>query len=329
MRALIDLIVHYKHWFLFVLLEVISLFFLFSFNGYQRSVFFTTANDVVGSAYDVISGITSYIHLQVENQELEATNQALRKEVNSLKSQLASMQQDSVRRLPHLPRQYDIVSAQVVNMTLHKANNLITINKGEADGIRPEMGVVNSRGVVGIVYLTSRHYSIVMPLLNEDSKISCRLRNSEFFGSLVWKRGNADIAYVTSVPRHAHVQKHDIVETNGYSDIFPPGLPIGVVQHIGDSPDGMSYFLRTKLFANFSTLREVSVITNYSAPERRQLEEMATDPTRLDSVLNQQAPDKTVPENIQTNKAPHTNNAAGESTTQQPSITTTQSSENF
>jgi cell shape-determining protein MreC len=145
----------------------------------------------------------------------------------------------------------------------------------------------------------------------------------------VWKRGNADIAYVTSVPRHAHVQKHDIVETNGYSDIFPPGLPIGVVQHIGDSPDGMSYFLRTKLFANFSTLREVSVITNYSAPERRQLEEMATDPTRLDSVLNQQAPEKTVPEKIQTNKAPHTNNAAGESTTQQPSITTTQSSENF
>ena len=283
MRALIDLIVHNKHWFLFMLLEVIKPCLSLQLQRIPKECIFTTANDVVGSAYNVISGITSYLHLQEENQELEATNQSLRKEVNSLKSQLASMQQDSVRRLPHLPRQYDIVSAQVVNMTLHKANNLITINKGEADGIRPEMGVVNSRGVVGIVYLTSRHYSIVMPLLNEDSKISCRLRNSEFFGSLVWKRGNADIAYVTSVPRHAHVQKHDIVETNGYSDIFPPGLPIGVVQHIGDSPDGMSYFLRTKLFANFSTLREVSVITNYSAPERRQLEEMAQTLSRQDS----------------------------------------------
>ena len=86
----------------------------------------------------------------------------------------------------------------------------------------------------------------------------------------------------------APVKTKEIVETNGYSDIFPPGLPIGVVQHVGDSPDGISYFLRVKLFANFPTLREVSVITNYSSSERRELEEMATDPIRQDSVLNKQ-----------------------------------------
>lgn len=295
MRALIDLIIQYKHRFLFVLLEIISLVFLFSFNGHQRSVFFTTANDVVGSAYNVISSITSYIYLQKENQALEAANEELRKEVYTMRQQMEAMQRDSVKHLQALPQKYDLVAAQVVNMTIHKTNNLITINKGEADGIRPEMGVINSQGVVGIVYMTSQHYSIVLPILNEDSKISCRLRKSEFFGSLVWKRGHADIAYVTSVPRHAHVEKNDIVETNGYSDIFPPGLPIGVVQRIGDSPDGMSYFLRAKLFVNFSTLRQVSVITNYCAPERRLLEEMAKDPARLDSVLNQQNPDKATP----------------------------------
>ena len=293
MRALIDLIIQYKHQFLFVLLEFISLALLFSFNGHQRNVFFTTANDVVGSAYNVISSITSYIYLQAENQELEAANEELRKEVYEMRQRLESVQIDSLRRLPALPRKYDLVSAQVINMTLYKANNLITINKGEADGIRPEMGVINSRGVIGIVYMTSQHYSIVMPILNEDSKISCRLRKSEFFGSLVWKRGKADIAYVTSVPRHAQVEKKDIVETNGYSDIFPPGLPIGVVQNVGDSPDGMSYFLRVKLFANFSTLRHVSIITNYHAPERRLLEEMAEDPIRTDSMLNKQDPVRT------------------------------------
>ena len=288
MRALIDLIIHNKHWFVFLLLEVISLVFLFSHNGYQKSVYFTTANDVVGSAYNVISGITSYLHLKEENNGLEAVNEQLRKEVHEMRQQMKAMQKDSVKRMPALPLKYDVVSAQVVNMTIHKANNLITINKGEADGIRPEMGVICSRGVVGIVYMTSRHYSIVMPLLNVNSKISCRLRNSEYFGSLVWQRGYADIAYVTSVPRHAPVKKKEIVETNGYSDIFPPGLPIGVVQHVGDSPDGMSYFLRVKLFTNFPTLREVSVITNYSSSERRELEEMAADPIRQDSVLNQQ-----------------------------------------
>ena len=288
MRALIDLIIHNKHWFVFLLLEVISLVFLFSHNGYQKSVYFTTANDVIGSAYNVISGITSYLHLKEENNGLEAVNEQLRKEVYEMRQQMKAMQKDSIKRMPALSLKYDVVSAQVVNMTIHKPNNLITINKGEADGIRPEMGVICSRGVVGIVYMTSRHYSIVMPLLNVNSKISCRLRNSEYFGSLVWQRGYADIAYVTSVPRHAPVKTKEIVETNGYSDIFPPGLPIGVVQHVGDSPDGISYFLRVKLFANFPTLREVSVITNYSSSERRELEEMATDPIRQDSVLNKQ-----------------------------------------
>ena len=285
MRALIDLIIKNRHWFLFILLEVISLVFLFSYNGYQKSVYFTTANDVVGTAYNVISGITSYIHLQEENRNMEAVNEELRKEVFVLRQQLEDLQKDSVERMPALPLQYSTVPAQVVNSTLHKPNNLITINKGEADGIRPEMGVICSRGIVGIVYMTSLHYSIVMPLLNVNSKVSCRLHDSEYFGSLIWERGYANIAYATSIPRHAKVKKKDIVETNGYSDIFPPGLPIGRVVGIDDSTDGMSYRLKVSLFTDFTTLREVSVITNYFSPERRLLEEMAVDPTKQDSIL--------------------------------------------
>ena len=195
-----------------------------------------------------------------------------------------------------LPNKYHTIPAQVVNSTLHKANNLITINKGEADGIRPEMGVICSQGIVGIVYMTSLHYSIVMPLLNVNSKVSCRLRNSEYFGSLIWQRGYADIAYATSIPRHAKVKKNDIVETNGYSDVFPAGLPIGMVLGIDDSADGMSYLLKVKLFANFPTLRNVSVITNYRSSERRLLEEQAEDITKQDSILIQQEKKKIMEE---------------------------------
>jgi rod shape-determining protein MreC len=275
MRALIDLIIKNKHWFVFIGLEVLSLAFLFSYNGYQKSVYFTTANDVVGSTYNVISGITSYLHLQEENQALEQTNEELRRQIIEIQRQIDEHHLDSMLRMPSLPKKYDLVHAQVINGTLHKSNNLLTINKGEADGIRPEMGVVCSQGVVGIVYMTSEHYSIVMPILHVNSKISCRLRNSEYFGSLIWQRGYADIAYVTSIPRHAEVAPKDIVETNGYSDIFPPGLPIGMVHRINDSTDGISYMLRVKLFTNFTTLRNVSVITNYQSAERRQLEETA------------------------------------------------------
>lgn len=278
MRALIDLIIKSKHWFLFVLLEVISLGMLFSTNGYPRCVAFTTANDVVGSFYNVISSITSYLNLQEENHRLEMANQQLRKKLYSMEQEAAEARCDTARRMEALPTRYELVHAQVVNNTMHKMFNLMTINKGKADGIRPEMGVVCSNGVVGIVYMTSMHYSIVTPLLNENSKISCRLRHSEFFGSLIWKRGNVNTAYLTSIPRHAKVKKGDIVETNGYSDIFPSGLPMGVVSTVDDSSDGMSYMLKVKLFTNFATLREVAVIKNFSSKERKMLEEVAADP---------------------------------------------------
>jgi rod shape-determining protein MreC len=90
-----------------------------------------------------------------------------------------------------------------------------------------------------------------------------------------WERGDADVSYVNGIPRHAKVKKGDWVETNGYSDIFPEGIPVGRVQKIGDSADGMAYRLTVKLGADFKTLRNVSVITNYTKPERRQLEERA------------------------------------------------------
>lgn len=294
MHALLDLILRYKHWLVFLLLEVISLGFLLSYDGYQKSVYLTTAGEVTGVISDVIGSVVSYWNLQEENRSLEAENQRLHKQVNAMRRQLATSQRP-IEKFRNPTDNYHIVQAQVVNMTLHRANNLMTINKGEADGIRPEMGVVCSRGVVGIVYMTSRHYSIVMPLLNIHSKISCRLRHSEHFGSCIWKRGYADMGFVTNVPRHAPVELGDTVETNGYSDIFPPGFPIGKVRSIGDSDDGMAFLLKIKLFANFPTLREVSVITNYQAPERRELEEQAEHPGEKEKEKEKESKNTTSP----------------------------------
>lgn len=274
MRDLIDFLLNYKHWFVFLLLEAVSLLGLFRSNGYQKSVYFTTANSIVGYAYSTVSSVTSYLHLGNVNKELEAENEKLRLENISLRQRLRSASRDSAR-VHGLARHHHVVAAQVVNSTLHKATNLMTINKGEADGIKPEMGVVCSRGVVGVVYMTSKHYSIVMPLLNVNCKISCRLKKSEDFGTLEWQRGDSRVTYATGFPRHTKVKRGDVIETNGYSDIFPPGLPIGCVASVGDSEDGMSYRLRVSLFANFETLRDVSVITDYNHPERRRLEEQA------------------------------------------------------
>lgn len=274
MKNLIDFFVNYKHWFVFILLEVISLISLFSYNGYQKSVYFTTANGVVGSFYNAISSVSSYLHLQTINNQMEAENEALRMQVRGLKQKLIDMGIDTLE-IEGLSAQYHMVNAQVINSTLHRGANLITINKGKADGIHAEMGVVSSGGVVGIVYMSSQHYSIVLPVISIHSKISCRVKESEYFGTLTWKRVSPDIAYATGFPRHAKIKLGEIIETNGYSDIFPPDIPIGEVINISNSEDGMSYMLKVKLFTDFKNLREVSVITNYRTPERIRLEEVA------------------------------------------------------
>jgi rod shape-determining protein MreC len=280
MRNLLDFLFNFKHLFLFIFLEFICLTVLFNHDGYQKSVYFTTANEAVGSTYSLISSVTSYLNLSTENQSLEAKNEELRKQLYELQQQVYELKKDSNRHISGLAPKYNVVSAQVVGATTHKSNNLLTINKGSADGIKEEMGVVSSNGVVGIVYLTSSHYSIVIPIINTTSKISCKLRGTQNFGTLQWFKGRADVAYMTDVPRHSQVEKGEVVLTNGYSDIFPPGIPIGFVIEKGDSPDGMSYLLKVGLYTKFETIREVSVITNYNKPERKALE------SKADSLLN-------------------------------------------
>lgn len=284
MKNLIDFFVNYKHWFVFALLEVISLVMLFSYNGYQKSVYFTTANGIVGNAYSAISSVSSYLDLKDVNSKLEIENEELRKQLIGMEQKLAEMGVDSLQ-IKDLSAQYNMVNALVVSNSIHRSTNLITINKGEADGIRPEMGVVCSSGVVGIVYMTSAHYSIVIPLISIHSHISCRVKGSEYFGTLTWKRGSSVIAYASGFPLHAKFKKGEFIETNGYSDIFPPGIPIGKIMQIMHSEDGMSFMFKVQLCASFSNLRTVSVITNYIAPERKILEQTA-DSLNIDNSFN-------------------------------------------
>lgn len=268
MRSLIEFIINNKHWFAFFFLEVLSLFLLFNLNSYQGSAFFTSANGFVGGVYESTSSVTCFFDLKKLNRRLEAENQILREEIIALEKQGAKHQIDRVKG-------YKTLSADVVKISMHRANNLLTINKGEADGISTEMGVVCSSGVIGIVCKTSAHYALVMPLVNVHSMVSCRLANTNFFGTMQWKSGNLEMSYVTGVPRHADVKVGGKIETNGYSDIFPPGIPIGEVQSIEDSSDGLSYMLNVKLFTDFTCLRDVSVITDYHHSERRLLEQAA------------------------------------------------------
>ena len=274
MGNLLEFLVRYKYWLVFLMLEAVSLVVMFRFNSYQGSVFLTSANAVSGTYYSAVSGITSYLNLKSVNRQLSSDNVRLQQRINQLENELNALIADSLP-LAGLEASNNLIDAEVVNSTLHRNANLLTINRGTADGVHPEMGGVCSAGVVGIVALASDHYSIVMPLINVNSHISCRLKDSEYFGTMQWEHGDAMISYVTDIPRHANVECGETVETNGFSDIFPAGLPIGEVVDFTSSSDGLDYLLRVKLYVDFSTLRDVSVIADYVNEERKLLEKEA------------------------------------------------------
>ncbi len=282
MQNLIDFIIKYKYWFAFFLMEAFSLAMLFRFNSYQGSVFFTTANSVVGGLYSTVDGITSYVQLGAVNEQLEADNEALRGELYEMKRELLAKRIDTVKFVGFKNSRYRLVGALVVNATTNHSKNLLTIDKGTEDGIKPEMGVICSRGVVGIVYLASAHYSVVMPLINVKSRVSCQLKTHKSFGTIEWKFGDSECAYMTGVPLHVKVAEKELVETSGFSDIFPSGIPVGRVESVETSDDGLSQSIKIRLSVDYTSVRNVSVITNYDHAEKKKLEYEADSLMNLD-----------------------------------------------
>ena len=275
MRNLLNFFLKYNYWFLFVLLEVISFALLFRFNSYQGSAFFTSANRVAGAVYDAANNVTGYFHLKTINDELVQKNVELELQVERLREALTEATGDSsgIEQMKQEALQgYDIFKASVINNSITHADNYITINKGTADGVRSEMGVVNGSGVVGIVYLTYSHHSIVIPVLNSKSSISCKIKKSDYFGFLKWDGGSSEYAYVKDMPRHSLFSLGDTIVTSGHSAVFPSGIPIGTVDDIADSHDGLSYLLRVKLFTDFARLNDVRVIAEKGQEEQLELE---------------------------------------------------------
>ena len=271
LNNLFDFILRYISWFVFLICEIISLVLLFTYNNYQGSIWMSSANAVSGKVYEVNAGVDQYFSLTDINEQLTKRNLYLEQRVQDLSSQIAEKTGDSaLMKLEsyELMKKYSFISAKVVSNSIDKRDNLITIDKGETDGVRKDMGVACGYGVVGIVFMTGRHYSVVMPILNSNSSISCTINNRGYFGYLHWTGGNSRIAFMDEVPRHAHFKLYDKVVTSGYSSVFPPGIEIGKIIHVYNSSDGLSYRCMVELSTNFSKLRDVSVIDNAQMKER-------------------------------------------------------------
>lgn len=280
MRNLLEFLAKYNHWFLFVALEVVSAVLLFRYNSYQGSVWVSSANAVTGKVYEWDSAVESFFSLTRINEGLTLRNFYLERQVNQLSRLYGEATGDTAaadrEELEALNR-YKLIPAKVVSNSLDKVDNLITINRGRADGVETDMGVACGRGVVGVVYLVSDHYSVVLPVLNSKSRISCAIRGRGYFGYLQWSGGDPATAYVEDIPRHARFKRGDWVETNGYSSIFPPGVLVGKIEQVYNSRDGLSYRLKVRLATDFGNLRDVCVINDKGIAERARLMDAARD----------------------------------------------------
>ena len=290
MRNLLEFLAKYNHWFVFLILEVVSMVLLFQYNSYQGSAWFSSANAVTGKLYEWDANVETFFSLTKVNQELTQRNAYLEQEVQKLSDSLVSVTKDSSiyhRDQFALLRNYRLIPAKVVANSVDKPGNLMTIDKGSADGLHKDMGVISGTGVVGIVYLVAEHYAIVIPVLNTKSNISCMIQNRGYFGYLRWKGGVSDLAYLEEVPRHAHFKLCYYVVTSGYSAVFPPGVRVGRILHVFNSADGLSYRVQLRLSTDFARLRDVCVIEDAAMKERLEIMRAAQDSIETNGDNNQ------------------------------------------
>ena len=263
MNNLLNFFVKHCAWFIFAIYVILSLVLLFKDNPYQQSVFLSSANSVSAAVYKAFNGVTSYFHLRDINESLQERNATLEMELIELRKQMADLTLLSPDSLKHSNlHQYNFVMAHVISNSIAQPNNYITIDRGHIDGVSPEMGVIDQNGVVGIVDVVGPHAARVISLLNPHIRLSCKLRDSGFYGSLVWDGKSPQYAVLEELPKHMTFHKGDTIVTSGYSAVFPEGIIVGTVVGLARDLSDSFVSLRIKLTTNFSQLSNVRVITN-------------------------------------------------------------------
>ena len=244
--------------------------------AFQRSIFLSSANVVTGHIYQTSSTITSYIGLKSENESLIEQLAEKENRIQYLETFLKEYH-DSINIQTILSEtldlsHYSFYTARVINNTISRVDNFITLNKGRLDGLAPDMGVLSADGVVGIVQKVSDHFAVVLPILNSKFVLSCKIQRNNHFGPLVWDGTDPRYAWLNEYPKHVTFNIGDTIITSGYSDIFPAGIMVGTVVDSEKENNDNSYSLKVALAADFYSLKEVLVVNNKFQQEQFNLE---------------------------------------------------------
>lgn len=268
MQQIFNFILKNSNRLLFLLLLVISLSLTIQSHSYHKSKIISSANFFTGGIYDKINNINEYFGLRKQNEELAMENARLKSILFNQKDTTKLPQIDSIKGV----KKVDIIVSKVIHNSYSIQENFITINNGSASGIKPNMGVINSAGIVGIVDNTSKNYATIISILNVNIKINAKIKKSNHFGTLSWNGKSTGFAQLTDVPRLAGVRKGDTIVTGAESRVFPENIGIGTIDKIYTDNETNYYTLDVKLFNDMTNLGHVYVIRNKDAAEIEDLE---------------------------------------------------------
>ncbi len=270
MRNLFVLLWKNYFFILFLLFETLCIYLIVQNNSFQRASFVNSTNTVVATIYRTENNVTNYIHLKTVNEALSRENARLHSKMPT--SYLNPCADTTSVNDPLRVQRYTYMNARVINNTTNKRNNYLTLDKGFLNGVKPEMAVISSNGVVGIVKDVSEHFCSVLSILHKETKISAKLSKSGYFGSLVWEGGDYQKANLLDIAKHVPLHNGDTIVTSAYSSIFPEGIMIGVVESFELKPGDVFYTIEVKLSANFGNITHVYIVENLLKAEQKKIE---------------------------------------------------------
>lgn len=269
MRNLLNFLARYNNLILFLLFEGIALYLIATRNNYHNSRVINGIRGVTRVIEKEITGTRDYFRLNEINSKLAIENSALKNRFDRLgknDSLLFFSVSDTI-----LNQKYSYTPAEIVNSSVNRQKNFFTLDKGKNQGVAVDMAIVSLEGAAGIIVGCSDNYSVAMSLLNLDFRLSSRIKNNGYFGSLTWDGKDYKYAQLNEIPQHVIINVGDTIETTNYSAIFPQGIMVGVISDFKKS-GGDFYKIQVTLATDFRKLNYVTIIGNLKRTEQITIE---------------------------------------------------------
>ena len=261
MRNLIQFLVRYSNFLIFLILEVVAFILIGTCNDYQQSAIWSSANRIAAGTNNIKTSIVDYFSLRADNAELAEENARLKAELMLLTNNVEILsERDSQYVYSHLD--WDYMPAKVIRLTTNKQHNYLTINKGKRDSIEVDMGVISADGVVGVVSAVGEKYALVVPIIHTKISISSRLKSNGQIGGTSWDGRNYRFVDLIEIARHVSVNKGDTIVTSGLTDVFPEGLMVGVVSETELGAGDNYHQTVVELSTDYKALKYVQVLRN-------------------------------------------------------------------